>query len=137
MSNKLIPAAFALMLVLVLVLNQQRQQANLLVEDLAGRITQLTGGDTAENRAKAAEVLEKARKLIEIPEDTKPTVATIVDVEKLRGKNAFYNKAQNGDHLILTAKRAVLYRESTNKIIDVVPVQIQQAPASAPSKQQQ
>ena len=136
MSNKLIPAAFALMLVLVLVLNQQRQQANLLVEDLAGRITQLTGGDTAENRAKAAEVLEKARKLIEIPEDTKPTVATIVDVEKLRGKNAFYDKALNGDHLILTAKRAILFRESENKIIDVVPVQIQQAPASASSKQQ-
>lgn len=131
MQHKLIPAAFALLVVLVLVLNHQRTQANFLVEDLAGRIMKLTGGDTAESRAKAAEVLEKVRALIEIPADSNPTVATIVDVEKLRAQNAFYAKAKNGDHLVLTTKRAILYRESTNKIIDVAPVQIQQK-ADAP-----
>ncbi len=77
-------------------------------------------------------VLEKVRKLIDIPAEPAPTVATIVDVEALRQSNEFYNKANNGDTLIITANRAILYNEEKNMILDVVPVEInQENPAAA------
>ncbi|MBT4119868.1 MAG: hypothetical protein HOE29_03035, partial [Candidatus Peribacter sp.] len=62
---------------------------------------------------------------MDIPEDIEPTVATIVDVEILKEKNPFYAKAENGDHLIVTPTRAILYSSKTKKIIDVVPVQLE------------
>ena len=84
-------------------------------------------GSTRQDREKAARIVEKVRRLMEIG-DIEPTVATIVDVEKLRERNPFYNKAENGDFLIVTAERAILFSEKQNKILDVVPVQV--APAA-------
>jgi len=65
-------------------------------------------------------------KLIVLPDDEQPSVATIADVEKLRETEPFFNKAENGDKLIAYSKalRAILYRPSNNKIIDVVPLVI-------------
>ena len=61
-----------------------------------------------------------------------PTVATIVDVESLRKRNSFYNKAKNGDYLIVTNERAILFDAKANVILDMVPVQLEQ-PSSARS----
>lgn len=68
----------------------------------------------------AAEVVRRVRRHIALPKDPQPTVAAIVDVEQLRAKNAFYEQAQNGDYLILTADRAMLYRPTEDKILDMV-----------------
>lgn len=70
--------------------------------------------------------LEKERiksnvaKLIEVPQDEDPTIANVVDAPKLQ-KEAFYAKAQNGDRALfyVKAKKAFLYRPSSNKIIEV------------------
>lgn len=75
----------------------------------------------------AKEVLEKVRKHMEIAEAPAPTVATIVDVEKLKQTNEFYEKAKNGDHLIITQNRAILYAADRDRIIDVVPVRVNPA----------
>ena len=82
----------------------------------------------------AQQVLESVRKLIDVPNDPEPTVATIVDVDALREASPFYNKAENGDHLIITETRAILYDPDRGIILDVVPVRIdkeqqQQIPA--------
>lgn len=77
-------------------------------------------------------ILEKVRLLINIPSDPAPTVATITDVDSLRKTNAFYNKAENGDNLIVTADRAILYSPLKNIIIDVIPVQISASPSVSP-----
>lgn len=69
-------------------------------------------------------VLEDVRQLIDVPGDPEPTVATIVDVDALREASPFYNKAENGDHLIITETRAILYDPDRNIILDVVPVRI-------------
>ncbi len=63
-------------------------------------------------------------KLIELPNE-EPTVATISDVSKLEGQKFFAN-AKNGDKVLIfqNAKKAVLYRPSVNKIIEVGPVNI-------------
>ena len=67
--------------------------------------------------------------------DVEPTVATIVNVEELRKNNAFYNKAENGDHLVVTTERAILYDPDEDIILDVIPVQLQPAePATAPAE---
>lgn len=72
----------------------------------------------------ANRVLEDVRQLIDIPAEPEPTVATIVDVEALREASPFYNKAENGDHLIITETRAILYDPDRGIILDVVPVRI-------------
>jgi type II secretory pathway pseudopilin PulG len=75
----------------------------------------------------ARQVLEQLRRHIDIPTDPAPTVATIIDVDRLRETNEFYNQAQNGHHLIITDKRAILYDSERDILIDVVPVQINPA----------
>lgn len=62
--------------------------------------------------------------LIELPNET-PTIATVVDVEKLKTQ-AFFANAQNGDRVLLfpQAKKAILYRPTTKKIIEVAPINI-------------
>jgi len=90
---------------------------------------QLQTGNNPEGIAQAQAIIEKVRKHIEIPNDVEPTVATIVDIEALKAKNSFYASAKNGDHLIVTPTRAILYDPDRDMILDVVPVQLQ-APAS-------
>lgn len=81
--------------------------------------------------------------LIDVPSDEAPTIASVVDASKL-SKQAFFAKAQNGDRVLMyaQAKKAILYRPSTKKIIEVAPINIgnnsqpQQDPA-APAPEQQ
>lgn len=67
-------------------------------------------------------------KLMELPSDETPTVATISDKEKLK-EQTFFAKAENGDKLLAYTKsmQAILYRPSTNRIINVAPLIIDQA----------
>lgn len=64
-------------------------------------------------------------KLIELPKGEIPTVATITDKEKLSNE-LFFLPGENGDKLLAynNAKIAVLYRPTTNKIINVAPITI-------------
>lgn len=66
-------------------------------------------------------------KIMELPTDEVPTVANIVDKTKLNGQ-AFFIKAENEDKLLAYTKNmiAILYRPSTNKIINVAPITINQ-----------
>lgn len=69
----------------------------------------------------ANEVLEKVSALIDIPMDPKPTVATITDIGRLKEANPFFESAENGDFLILTENRAVLYDPDRDIVLDVAP----------------
>ncbi len=64
-------------------------------------------------------------KLMDLPQGEDPTLATVTDVSKLSGQ-AFFAKAQNGDQVLIygTAKKAILYRPSLQKIIEVAPINI-------------
>lgn len=94
---------------------------------------QLQTGNNPESIAQAAAIIEKVRKHIDIPTDVEPTVATIVDVNALKARNDFYKNAKNGDNLIVTPTRAILYDPSRDMILDVVPVQLQEANQQASS----
>jgi len=71
-----------------------------------------------------AQVLSKVSTLMELPEGT-PTLATVTDKTKLQNQT-FFQKAENGDKVLIYVadKRAILYRPSTNKIVDVAPIQM-------------
>lgn len=77
----------------------------------------------AETEALVAEV----GKLIDLPKDETPTVATVLDKEKLKDQPFFAN-AQNGDKILIytKAKKAIIYRPKENKLINVGPIAIDQ-----------
>ena len=76
-------------------------------------------------------IIASVAKLVDIPSD-KPTVATITDKDKLKNQ-AFFASAENGDKILIFAstKKAIIYRPSTNKIVDIAPININTASASA------
>lgn len=64
-------------------------------------------------------ITSKLSKMIELPKDEEPTIATVLDKSKLKDQ-PFFKKAENGDKVIMYVKslKAILYRPSTNKVID-------------------
>jgi hypothetical protein len=75
-------------------------------------------------------VIAAVRKLVVLPADQTPTVATVQDVEKLRGQS-FFAQAKNGDKVLVynAEKEAILYRPSTNQIVTIAPVSVDTAPS--------
>src|SRR3989338_4746524 len=107
---------------LVFVLDTKRRAAEEKLKELSVQLEQVNPNAQA-NKEMAKQVLSKVRRHLVLPTDVEPTVATIVDVKALREQNVFYNKAENGDHLIVTSDRAILYDPDKDIILDVVPVQ--------------
>ena len=60
-------------------------------------------------------------KLIILPEES-PTIATVTDPKALVGQ-PFFEKAETGDRVLVftDAKKAILYRPSIKKIVEVMP----------------
>ena len=76
-------------------------------------------------RLQVKEITEKVGKLTVLPANETPTIATVSDASKLKNQ-AFFARAENGDKVLIytQAKRAYLYRPSTNKIIEIAPIRI-------------
>lgn len=90
----------------------------------------------AESVKEAKDLLGKVAKLYLIPTGEEPTVATVSDPEKLKDQ-AFFSSAQKDDKVLIftQAGKAVLYRPSVNKIIEVAPINNKKdAPPPAPEK---
>jgi len=75
-------------------------------------------------------LLVKVGKLILLPQDEDPLVATIQDVEALVKDAPFYSDAKNGDKLIVYKQKAIIYDPVSNRLVNVGPVFIQAAPSS-------
>ena len=85
-----------------------------------------------ENPTEAAKVeiktlTQKVGALIDLPRDEEPTVATVLDKDKLKNQ-PFFAKSQNGDKVLIytKAQQAILYRPSINKVMAVAPINIGQ-----------
>lgn len=109
-----------------------RRTAENELQQTASQLEELRNSTQNSGAQVAEEVLSKLRNHMEVPTDPAPTVATITNIEQLRESNEFYQVAENGDHLVITEKRAILYDADRDIILDVVPVRINQA-TPAPS----
>lgn len=83
----------------------------------------------AQSQAEVDMLITEVGKLLALPTDEKPTVATITDVEKLK-EQVFFKSAANGDKVLIytKAKKAILYRPTEKKIVEVGAVNINQQP---------
>lgn len=88
--------------------------------------------EAAKEETKA--LIAKISKLIELPTNEEPTIATVSDKEKIKDQ-AFFQKAENGDKVLIytQGKKAILYRSSINKVIEVAPINLGQPQESSPA----
>lgn len=70
-------------------------------------------------------IVKEIGKFMELPEG-EATLATVTDKTKLADQ-AFFKKAENGDKILIyaTGGKAILYRPSQNKVIDVTAINVQ------------
>lgn len=79
----------------------------------------------------AKDLVARVSELIVLPTDETPTVATVSDLEKLKGQQFFAN-AKVGDKVLIytKAKKAVLYDPDAHKIVEVAPLNLGNADAA-------
>jgi hypothetical protein len=71
------------------------------------------------------ETIAKISRLILLPKDETPTIASVSDPAQLKNQ-PFFDNAEIGDKVLIysKAKEAVLYRPKTNMIINFAPVNL-------------
>ncbi len=99
--------------------------AGLVLTTLSQRreITQLKSSQVVDDET--TQLIARVASLVSLPEGETPTIATVADVEKLKSQT-FFAKAENGDKVLIfsKARKAYLYRPSTNKIVEIGPINI-------------
>ncbi len=72
-------------------------------------------------------VIMEVSRLIALPTDEKPIIATVDDLDKLK-ENIFFERAKQGDKFLIYVanKKAILYRPSEKRIIDVATINLDQ-----------
>ncbi len=89
----------------------------------------------AATQAEVKSLVEKVSRLLIVPTDETPTVATVSDPDALKNQ-AFFADAKKGDKVLIysNAKKAVLYDPSVDKIVNVAPLTTEtESNPSAPS----
>jgi hypothetical protein len=78
------------------------------------------GNSTKVQVEESTSLINKIGKLIELPKDENPRIATVSDITKLKG-DSFFKNAKNGDKILIyvKAKKAILYDPVSNKIVNV------------------
>lgn len=71
-------------------------------------------------------IINAVGKLVLLPQGETPTVATVTDPEKLKSEQPFFAKAVQGDKVLIytQALKAIMYRPSENKIVEIAPLSI-------------
>jgi hypothetical protein len=114
-----------LVLVALAVLMRQnlRLRNDLLVSQKKSQNTPAVKAEEIEQANK--ELVTAVGRLLVLPTDESPTIATVTDLAKLQDQPFFAN-ALVGDRVLIyaNAKKAILYRESENKVIELAPLNI-------------
>lgn len=79
------------------------------------------------------QLTKEISKYILLPDDATPTLATVTEKEKLQTQE-FFKNAENGDKVLIYVSegKAILYRPSIKKIIDIAPIQETDVQATTP-----
>ncbi len=72
--------------------------------------------------SEAQTLVAAVSKLVVLPSDETPTIATVKDKESLKSQ-PFFIEAEVGDKVLIYQKagKAILYRPSTNRVIAIAP----------------
>ncbi len=73
-------------------------------------------------------LIQEVEKVYLLPENEKPSVATVKDKEKLKS-NPLFDTAENGDKILIYSKsrRFVVYRPEIGKVVDVIRLSTEQS----------
>lgn len=84
----------------------------------------LVDASNIEETKQIKEIVEKVGKLIFLPENEDPAMATITDAGSLMKEQPFYVGSQNGDVVLIYEKalKAIIYSPERNIIVNVGPV---------------
>lgn len=77
-------------------------------------------------------LIAQVKSLVDLPEGENPTIATVNDASKVK-EQTFFSRSENGDRVLIytQSKKAILYRPSTNKIIEIAPITISQSASTS------
>lgn len=91
---------------------------------LTWKYQQVSKNQDSEAKKTSARIIDRVSELYMVPNE-EPTVAQIQDKNKLDNQE-FFKHAKNGDYLLIYQKErvALVYREETNKLVTVGPVNI-------------
>lgn len=98
---------------------RSQQQLKAVKKDLE----QVQSDPAAKTKEANKQLIEQVGKLISLPQDETPTIATVSDLSKLQGQ-PFFAKAQVGDKVLIYQidGKAILFRPTENKIIELAPI---------------
>ena len=92
-------------------------------ENLQAQLQTFSQDPAVQLRIENQKIIDAVGSLITLPSDETPTIATVTDLSQLQGLPLFQNAALGDKVLIYTkSKKAILYRPSENKIIDIAPL---------------
>ncbi len=89
------------------------------------QVSVLKQNPQAAAQEEAEDLVSKVGRLIVLPKDEVPTIATVSDPDKLKDQ-PFFAKAKIGDKVLLysQAKKAYLYDPVANRILEVAPITV-------------
>lgn len=67
-------------------------------------------------------LISEVAELMELPVGEEPVIGTVQDAETLAKEQKFFNNSQNGDRVLIYQNKAIIYRPSIHKLINVGPV---------------
>ena len=84
---------------------------------------------SAAGQTQTQQLANKVGQLVDLPQNETPTIATVNDAAKLKSQ-AFFADAKDGDKVLIYSKagKAVLYRPSTNRVIEYSTVNLGGSP---------
>lgn len=93
--------------------------------DSQAQVKKLSANSQQAAQDQNQQLINAIGKLTPLPTNETPTIATVTDITKLSDQPFFAN-AKNGDKVLIytQAKEAYLYRPSTNKLINIAPVNL-------------
>lgn len=84
--------------------------------------------------AAVRDLIAQVGKLVELPQNEQPTVATVTNPALIKDQ-PFFAKAKKGDRVILypNARIAILFDQAANKIINFGTINVNATPSATPS----
>jgi hypothetical protein len=100
---------------------------------LSYQLYQLKSNPNIQGQKELDSVIKKVGKLVILPENETPTLATVTDPEKLKNQ-PFFAKAQVGYKVLLysQAQKAILYDPVSNRVVEIAPINPASTPTTAP-----